>query len=102
MKTKDAFIEQWKCHLAGMALYGTVSDKNDGPYTRASKVFDITAEVEKLLAAMYDSIGDGRTPAQLADVFLEAYGKLGPDQRQPLIERFRAAFTTTKATNGKP
>ena len=101
MKTREAFIEQWKCHIAGMALYGSISDKNDGPYTRASKVFDITAEVEKLLAAMYDSIeATDKTPDQLADVFLEAYGTLAPEKRTPLIDRFRAAFTTQK--NGKP
>ncbi len=53
---REAFINRWKKHLAGMALFGTVSERNDGPIVRASKILEIPAEVEKLLGQMWDDL----------------------------------------------
>lgn len=57
MKSREQFIERWKKHLAGLALFGTASEKNDGPLVRASKIFDLPSEVTALLGMMYDDIG---------------------------------------------
>jgi len=54
--TKDEFTRRWRHKLAGLALYGAVSDVKDGPMTRAAKVWDIPAEVERLLAMMFDDL----------------------------------------------
>lgn len=56
MKTKQEFTNRWKHKLAGMALYGVASEVNDGPITRAGKIFDVPAEVERLLGMMYDEL----------------------------------------------
>lgn len=56
MKTKQEFIERWKKHVAGMAMFGMASERNDGPLLRASKLFELPAEVEKLLGQMYDDV----------------------------------------------
>ena len=56
MLSKEKFIEKWKFHLAALALYGTTSDKNDGPFMRASKIWDIPAQAEGLLGQLHDSI----------------------------------------------
>jgi hypothetical protein len=53
--TREQFIERWKRHVAGMALFGVVSELRDGPLTRAGKIMEIPAEVEKLLGQLYDS-----------------------------------------------
>lgn len=50
---RDEFIARWRCHLAGLALCGTASEIRDGPLARASRVLEIPAEVDRLLAQMY-------------------------------------------------
>jgi hypothetical protein len=52
--TRDQFVARWKNHLAGMALFGAVSELRDGPLARAAKVMDIPAAVESLLGKMFD------------------------------------------------
>ena len=56
MKTKQQFTDRWKKHLAGLALYGVASETHDGILTRAGKVLEIPAEVERLLGMMYDEL----------------------------------------------
>ncbi len=56
MKSRDEFVRKWRCHLAGMALFGVASEARDGPMLRASKVLDIPGNVEALLARMYDDL----------------------------------------------
>lgn len=56
MKSREQFIERWKRHIAGMALFGVVSEVRDGPLARAAKVLDLPAEVERLLGLMYDDL----------------------------------------------
>jgi hypothetical protein len=51
--TKDEFKARWRYRLAGIALYGSVSEIKDGPLARASKLMEIPAQVEQLLEAMY-------------------------------------------------
>jgi len=52
--TREAFIERWKRHLAGLALFGVASETRDSPLARAAKILDIPADVEKLLGRLYD------------------------------------------------
>lgn len=61
--TRDDFIRRWKCHVAGMALFGYVSDRKDDAQTRAMKIYDIPGEVERLLGKMYDDMAKPE-PAQ--------------------------------------
>lgn len=56
MKSRQEFQQKWKNYVAGMALFGTVSEIRDGPLVRATKVMDIPAEVERLLGLMYDDV----------------------------------------------
>ncbi len=56
MLSKEAFIEKWRNHIAGLALYGTISDLRDSPMTRATRHMQIPALVEKTLGQMYESI----------------------------------------------
>lgn len=64
MKTREEFVRKWKNHLAGMALYGTVSEMREGPLVRASRALEIPAEVERLLGMMYaDMVPDADDPA---------------------------------------
>ena len=56
MKTQAEFVDRWKCHLAGMALFGVASEVKDGPLLRAAKVLDIPARAEQLLRQMYDDL----------------------------------------------
>lgn len=56
MRTKEEFIRRWRNHLAGMALFGAVSDLRDGQMTRAAKILDIPGEVEKLLGQLWDDL----------------------------------------------
>ncbi len=55
-RTRDEFVRLWRTHLAGLALYGAVGDRNDGPLSRAGKVFEIPSQVESLLGKMYDDL----------------------------------------------
>lgn len=55
-RTRDDFVERWKRHIAGMALFGTVSELRDGPMVRAAKILEIPAQVEDLLGKMYDDL----------------------------------------------
>jgi hypothetical protein len=52
--TREEFVCRWRNHLAGMALYGAVSELRDGPLMRASRVLDIPSAVESLLGRLYD------------------------------------------------
>lgn len=61
--TKHDFIAAWKHRLAGLALYGSTSFEKDGPLKRVLLMYEITGEVEKLLAAIYDSLA---TPTNLS------------------------------------
>lgn len=53
MKTREEFVARWRCHLAGLALFGVASDTRDGAMVRASKVLEIPGQIEKLLGQMY-------------------------------------------------
>lgn len=65
-RTEDEFVTRWRRHLAGLALYGTVSELRDGPLVRASKVLDIPAEVERLLKQMYADLKPAAEPKPVA------------------------------------
>lgn len=56
MKTREQFVKRWSRHLAGLALYGLVSELRESTMGRASRALDIPAEVERLLTAMYDDL----------------------------------------------
>lgn len=56
MKTRQQFIDLWKRHVAGMALFGVASEIQDGPIVRASKILEIPGEVERLLGRMFDDL----------------------------------------------
>lgn len=60
--TKDEFKNRWRYRLAGIALYGAVSELKDGPLVRASKVYEIPAQVEQLLEAMYADLAPKAPP----------------------------------------
>lgn len=62
MKSKDEFVNRWKCHVAGLALFGVASEIKDGPLARASKIMDIPSQVEKLLAQMYADLTEEAKP----------------------------------------
>lgn len=66
MKTKEEFVARWRCHLAGLALFGIASETKDGPMVRASKVLEIPAQVEKLLGQMYADIAAEEPKPRLA------------------------------------
>ena len=65
MKTREEFISRWRCHLAGLALFGVASETKDGAMVRASKVLDIPAQVEKLLGQMYADLAAEETKPRL-------------------------------------
>ena len=52
--TKEQFVERWRCHLTGLALYGVISDATDNVLKRSAKVFDIPKTVESLLEKLYE------------------------------------------------
>ncbi len=54
MRSRDEFIERWKRHIAGMALFGIASEAKDGPLARTAKILEIPEHAEQLLGAMYD------------------------------------------------
>ena len=54
--TRTEFIARWKTHVAGLALFGHVSEIQDTPIKRAARVLEIPAEAEKLLGMMYDDL----------------------------------------------
>jgi hypothetical protein len=56
MMTRVEFLKKWRHHLAGLALYGSVSAQTEGPLARAARAYDIPAEVENLLLKMYDDL----------------------------------------------
>ena len=55
-RTKEEFVKRWQYHVLGMVMFGVSSEKNDGPTVRASKVFELPAEVQKLLGQLYDDL----------------------------------------------
>lgn len=66
MKTKEEFISRWKCHLAGLALFGVASETKDGPMVRAAKVLEIPGQVERLLGQMYADLTAEESKPRLA------------------------------------
>ena len=90
--TKTTFVNEWKHKLAGLALFGLASERNDGPMVRASKVFELPAQVESLLGAMYESLGNLDDQAEAVIQRWNAEGK-----PEATVDRFRKAFTK----NGK-
>jgi len=77
-RTRDEFIALWRRHLAGMALYGTVSEMRDGPLVRTTKILDIPAEVENLLGRMFDSLKPEDAPLPV---------KVSNGQPNPMVKR---------------
>lgn len=75
MLSKEQFIEAWKVHIAGLALFGSSSDRDEGPFTRASKVWEIPKNSENMLSQMYDSIGIKPVPKLTTEDHVEAIGK---------------------------
>jgi hypothetical protein len=62
-KTREQFVDRWKKHLAGMALFGVASETNDGALAMAGKILEIPGEVEQLLALMYDFVTQSPDPS---------------------------------------
>lgn len=60
--SKEDFIRRWRHKIAGLALYGTVSELRDGPMAKASRVYDIPTECEALLAKMWDDLAPKPKP----------------------------------------
>ncbi len=56
MLSKEKFVEKWRLHIAALALYGITSDRNDGPFTRAAKIWDIPKQAEDLLRELHESL----------------------------------------------
>jgi len=56
MKSKAQFVDRWRIHVAGLALYGLVIDTTQGPMIRAGHAIKIPQVVEDLLARMYDDL----------------------------------------------
>lgn len=54
--TRTAFIDKYKFHLLGMAIYGRASDAKDGPLKKAMMWYEAPAEVERLLSDMFDDL----------------------------------------------
>ena len=54
--TKSEWVNRWKKHVAGMALFGLASEHKDGPISRAVKILEIPGEVEGMLNRMYDEL----------------------------------------------
>lgn len=94
--SKQKFIDEWKHKLTGIAVFGAVSEMNDGPLVRAGKIFELPKEVEKLLGAMYDSIS--RDIDQQADLLILTHATATPDAKKRVVDRLRDAFG--KSTNG--
>lgn len=61
-RTREEFLKRWGKYLVGMAMYGTCSDRKDGPLVRAAKLMEIPAEVEDLLGKMYDDLARDLKP----------------------------------------
>lgn len=54
MKTFDQFLKRFHCHLAGLALLGTASDRKDTPLDKGARALEIPAETRALLKDMFD------------------------------------------------
>lgn len=61
--TREQFQKKWRNHLAGLALFGVVSEVKDGTLARAARVLEIPAEVERLLGMMYTDLSPEEQPA---------------------------------------
>lgn len=61
-RSKNEFVERWKRHLAGLALYGIWHESTQGPLVRAGHALSIPAEVEKLLGLLYDDLAPKEEP----------------------------------------
>jgi hypothetical protein len=64
MKSKEEFIKKFKNDIAGMALYGYVSDQKEGPCERVTHIFKIIPEVESKLAEMWTWLNGPIPPPQ--------------------------------------
>ncbi len=64
--SRDDFVRKWRNHLAGLALFGVVSEQRDGPLVRAAKVMDIPAEVDRILGMMHRDLAGEEQPAKPA------------------------------------
>lgn len=75
MTAKEAWVEKWKCHIAGMALFGTVEELSHNPIQRTARALKIPAQVEALLGKMFDDMGKMTANGQSQTVV-----DLGPQQ----------------------
>jgi hypothetical protein len=72
MKSKEEFIKRWQIQMIGLAMFGATSDRNDGPYAKASRILYVPAEMNALLSSIYDDID----PLCLPNLSVEDLGKL--------------------------
>lgn len=78
MKPKDEFLMAFRYKMAGMAMFGYVSDQRDGPTVRATKVMEIPADVEAFLSQIYDWL-KAKEPAPPKDKLVDTPQK-GPQK----------------------
>lgn len=55
-RTKDDWIERWRCHVTGMALFGIVSEQRDSTMKRTIFIQDIPEKVIEMLGKMYEDL----------------------------------------------
>ena len=89
---RQVFIDKWKYHITGMALFGVASESQDGVLGRARKIHETPARVEELLGRMYDEllampVGD------LADVLVAKLDKAVEADKKVVIDKMRAALS---------
>lgn len=93
--TKSQFIDAWKYHLAGLALFGVASEQVEGPLSRTRTIFKTTSEVEGLLARMHDAMNSASL-ADMADLLITKFELATEQERTVVIEKLRGAFSKGK------
>ena len=96
--TKEDFVKRWRHKLAGLALFGVVSETKDGPLKRAANALDIPQTVETLLAELYDDAASGQETSieQDAELMIARWEKESVDNQKKVVDKCRAAFTNGK------
>lgn len=70
--SRDEFIRKWKCHLAGLALYGIAFEAKEGPLARAGRALEVPAEVERLLRLIYADLATAEDRPAVPRAFADA------------------------------
>ena len=95
--TKEEFIDKFKHQLGGLAIFGMISDQQDGALARTRYVWKVRDTVLALSGEMWDALNpENETATDLCTRLIAKLKTATEGERSVVIEKMRTALTKEK------